>query len=492
MPFENHYITTGGAGGSGGAIGAGEPLQTSIEFPASQHQMIHIASRIFNTPLLIEPNKLQAILHAIGDRLDISVEAPFDAGVMAPKPAAFHPGFTDEDRAEGRYHLRGGVAVLEISGTLVHKGAWLGSYSGMVSYDGLSRQLDMIAHDQDVKALLLNIHSYGGEVAGCFDLVDQIYQMRDAMPITALVSDAACSAAYAIASAAHEVVLTQAGMAGSIGVVLTHFDMSKRAEQQGVAVTHIYAGTEKVLGTPFKALSAADRKKLQTEVDGLYELFLAKVARNRDANADLFRSTEAATFYAADAIAAGLADRIAAPRDVLAQMMDKMTRHRDTGEDGQDQEDVTTDDIFDAAAAANQQESTTMSIDKPNAAAVKDQSATEQQLAAAREDGKTQGSKDAVAADRARIQQILGCEEAKERGSLAHHLALETDMSVDAAVALLGKSGKETSGATPLRAAMAATGTPGFSNPNPPDGEDVVVRINSAKIYESRRQAARS
>lgn len=473
-----------------------DPQQGSLDLPDSHTQMIHIASRIFNTPLLIEPNKLQAILHAIGDRLDIVVDAPADPRMLAPAPAAFHPGWSEQDRAAGRYHLRGGVAILEISGTLVHKGAWLGSYSGMVSYDGLGRQLDMIANDPDVKALLLNIHSYGGEVAGCFDLVDQIYELREQMPITSLISDAACSAAYAIASAADELVVTQTGMAGSIGVVLTHFDLTKRAEQQGVAVTHIYAGKEKILGSPFKSLSAADRKKLQTEVDALYELFLNKVARNRGQSADLIRDTEAAVFYAADAVEAGLADRVDSPRNVLAQLIDgsKPSKASDTGDDGQDQDGViivVDDSNSDAAAAANQQETETMKDDKPNAAAEQSQAATKEQINQARDEGKAEGVQEGVAADRARIQQILGSEEAKARSNLAHHLALETDMDADKAIALLGKTAKETGADSPLRAAMEGR-SPGIESPDPNDDEGNVVRIDSAKIYESRRQAARS
>jgi signal peptide peptidase SppA len=454
-------------------------------------ELIHIASRIFNTPLLIEPNKLQAILHAIGDRMHITVEAPTDPALMR-QPQAFHPGFTDEDfesgrYPRGRYMVRNGVAILEIQGTLVHKGAWMGSYSGMTSYDGIGRQLDMIAADEDVKALLLNMHSYGGEIAGCFDLADQIYEMRGSMPITALVSDAAASAAYAIASAADEVVLTQAGLAGSIGVVLTHYDLTKCAEQQGVAVTHIYAGKEKVLGTPFKALSAADRRKLQDEVDDLYEMFLAKVARNRDTDANIFRDTEAAVFYADKAIAARLADRIGSPRAVLAELMQKVSpglasRMEDEGED----------DMFsDAAAAATTQEKVAMT-DQAKAAADEQKAVTQKLIAEARQAGKAEGAQEAVTAERERIGKILGSEQAKERSSLAHHLALETDMTSEAAIALLGKSAPESSGATPLRSAMSAQGTPGISNPQPPEVDVEAVRIDSASIYAARRKAARA
>jgi hypothetical protein len=64
---------------------------------------------------------------------------------------------------------------------------------------------------------------------------------------------------------------------------------------------------------------------------------------------------------------------------------------------------------------------------------------------------------EARTAERTRIAAILGSDEAKGRGDLASHLALETDTAADAAVAILGKSAKESAGApsTPFNDAMS-------------------------------------
>lgn len=49
---------------------------------------------------------------------------------------------------------------------------------------------------------------------------------------------------------------------------------------------------------------------------------------------------------------------------------------------------------------------------------------------------------EAVTAERGRAKAILGHADAKGREDLAHHLAFETDMSADAATAMLGKAPK--------------------------------------------------
>ena len=53
-----------------------------------------------------------------------------------------------------------------------------------------------------------------------------------------------------------------------------------------------------------------------------------------------------------------------------------------------------------------------------------------------------QAQSEAKTAERSRIQAILASEEAKDRGDLAQHLAFATDMTPDAAVAMLAKAPK--------------------------------------------------
>jgi len=144
------------------------------------------------------------------------------------------------------------------------------------------------------------------------------------------------------------------------------------------------------------------------------------------------------------------------------------------------------------AAAAADDEELDMSNDNSKAAADKDKAATDKQLATACEEAKAEGRSEAIAAERERIGQILGSEEAKTRAGLAQHLALETDMAAEQAIALLAKSAPEAETASALDKAMNKTGSPGVEQPNPPEGESVVTRIDTAKIYESRRQATRS
>jgi ClpP class serine protease len=74
----------------------------------------------------------------------------------------------------------------------------------------------------------------GGEVSGCFDLVDAIYAIRGKKPIWGILNEYAYSAGYAIASACDYVTVPRTGGVGSIGVITMHVDMSKAIDSAGL------------------------------------------------------------------------------------------------------------------------------------------------------------------------------------------------------------------------------------------------------------------
>lgn len=80
-------------------------------------------------------------------------------------------------------------------------------------------------------------------------------------------------------------------------------------------------------------------------------------------------------------------------------------------------------------------------------------------------------------AERARVNGILTCEEAKGREAMANHLAMNTDMSVDEAKAMLAvapKADAKASAENAFEKAMANT-------PNPQVGSDAAAASASAE-----------
>lgn len=278
------------------------------------HRLGDLAQRMFNTPLAIHPQKAEIIMAALADRLGIS-----NAMYLDGRNIKMSNDFgEDEDERKSNnprsgYDVVEGVAIIQIRGTLVQRCGSLRPYSGMTGYNAIRQNLLLAMDDSRVKGILLDIDSPGGEVSGCFDLADAIYEMRGIKPMHSVLSDKAYSAAYAIASATDKITIPRTGGVGSVGVVTMHIDWSKAIGEAGMKVTFITYGDRKAEGNQFEPLSKETLGHIQSDITKIGELFVETVSRNRNLSSAKIRATEAACYMGADGVAIGLADAVMPP-----------------------------------------------------------------------------------------------------------------------------------------------------------------------------------
>jgi len=286
-----------------------------------------LSQRMFNTPVAIHPAKAEVIIAALADRIGVAHMFRANGEAAALVPMAFADddwGGSSARASEEGYDLVEGVAVIHVAGTLVQKNGYLRPYSGMTGYDGIRQNLLTAFYDPAVKAIALDIDSPGGEVAGCFDLVDQIYSLRGKKPIWAILDEVAYSAAYAIASAADHITVPRTGGVGSIGVVCCHTDWSKALEGAGVKVTFIQYGDLKTDGAAEKPLSDEALARFQADIDAMGELFTETVARNRSMSVAKVRATQAGTYLGQAGVSLGLADDVMAPDAAFRELLSSL------------------------------------------------------------------------------------------------------------------------------------------------------------------------
>ncbi|MFT8430752.1 S49 family peptidase [Acetobacter orientalis] len=282
----------------------------------------HLAQRMFNTPIAIHPQKAEIVVAALADRLGIA-HMFRDGQHIAMGPGMI--ALDEADRAaEKAYDVVAGIAVIPIQGTLVQKLNSLRPFSGMTGYDGIRLNFLDALNDKSVKAIVLDIDSPGGEVAGCFDLVDLIYQARGQKPIHAILDENAFSAAYALASAADRITVPRTGGTGSIGVILMHVDLSQSLSKAGVVVTMVRYGAYKAEGSEYESLSEGALARIQADIDQMGALFCETVARNRGLKTSAVKGLEARTYMGAAGVAAGLADQVCAPDAAFANLLSSL------------------------------------------------------------------------------------------------------------------------------------------------------------------------
>lgn len=279
-----------------------------------------LAQRVFNRPLAITPDKAEVIVAALAQRIGIARLVRADGTVLA------FDGDDDFAPTGGRKDPRGydivaGAAVIPVHGTLVQKLGTLRPYSGMTGYDGIRQNLLFAIADDDVEGIVFDVDSPGGEVAGCFDLADEIFRARSRKPIWSILSENAFSAAYALASSTSRVIVPRTGGTGSVGIICMHVDMSGWLKKEGITVTLISYGERKADGTDTAPLSREALARAQTDVDTMGRMFDELVARNRKIAAAKVKSYEAATFMGASGVTAGLADAVMAPDAAMREFI---------------------------------------------------------------------------------------------------------------------------------------------------------------------------
>jgi len=285
--------------------------------------MMRLLAEFYTTPSAVDPAvhaQMQVLLERWASGMRLSSEQISAAVGNAPQAAA-------ERREQVRASGGGGVAILPVYGVLTHRAYAANSVSTpMTSTETLAAAVRSAVNNPDVGALVLDIDSPGGSVFGVQELGDTIYKLRNVKPIVAVANAQAASGAYWVASQATEIVVTPSGAVGSLGAFMAHTDNSAKYAADGVKKTYVYAGKYKVEGNDAGPLEGEGLVHAQSMVDSFYSAFVRSVARGRDVSVDAARGPnfgEGRMVLARQAVAHGMADRIAPLDDVVAGLLAK-------------------------------------------------------------------------------------------------------------------------------------------------------------------------
>jgi capsid assembly protease len=283
-----------------------------------------ISSRLFNAPLMLRPEKAEMLCAALVDRLGIAKLDSIDGTSLSAsqlRQKAMDWGYDYVPKtARDMYVVEDRVARLSIDGTLVHKLGGVEPSSGMIGFDQLDRIIADAQSNKAVGAILLDIDSPGGEVAGCFEFARKLRTMGKSgggKPIVAFANEMACSAAYAIAASCDAVMTTETGITGSIGVYTLMVDMTKGLQKGGIDVRMIRAGERKARGGPYEKADAEVVSKLEAWVDDTWRIFCDHVAVGRPISAEAVRALEGDWFTGAEALDLGLVDAVDSPEAIF-------------------------------------------------------------------------------------------------------------------------------------------------------------------------------
>lgn len=272
----------------------------------------HLCTWVIEHPWALTRDWCALIAGILANR--IAGDAPDEAGIALAMQAR-----------EGRtlpVASGGSVAVIPIKGVIAPRMNLFSNISGGTTFEGLGQEVRAAAADPNIKAIVLDVDSPGGNVAGATIFHHEIMRAKERTPVIGQVQFLGASAAYWALSACSEIVAAPESLVGSIGVYALHDDISKALAQRGITRSVLSAGKFKAEGVDGGPLTDDARAHVQGLIDGAYGRFVGDVARGRKIRPADVRNGfgEGRVIDADQALALGMIDRIATLSDTLARV----------------------------------------------------------------------------------------------------------------------------------------------------------------------------
>ena len=212
------------------------------------------------------------------------------------------------------------VGIVTIYGTLTQRGDVVNSVQTR-STDQVAAEVQAMALDGQLDAIVLDVDSPGGEVYGVPEAWAAISAAAKLKPIVAAANSQAASAALYLASAATEIYVTPSGEVGSVGVYALHVNAAKALQDAGEEWEFVVADDSpfKVESAPTGPLSDDARGQIKKSVNRYMETFVRDLATGRGVSAKHAREQFGGgrMLGPQEAVAARLADRVGTLQEAI-------------------------------------------------------------------------------------------------------------------------------------------------------------------------------
>jgi len=181
-----------------------------------------------------------------------------------------------------------------------------------IGSDRISKAIRKARLDDKVKAIVLRVNSPGGSALASDVIWREVVLAKAVKPVVASMGDVAASGGYYISCAADTIVASPNTITGSIGVFGLMFNMKNMFNNKfGITIDTVKTNHYADIGTPFRALTQAERDIIQNSVNDIYDAFIGKVAEGRGlTKAQVDSIGQGRVWSGADAINIGLVDVI--------------------------------------------------------------------------------------------------------------------------------------------------------------------------------------
>jgi len=181
-------------------------------------------------------------------------------------------------------------------------------------------EIDQMASDASIRAIVLRIDSPGGAVVASDQIWRAVRRARQRKPVIASLGAVAASGGYYVACAADEIWADPSTITGSIGIFYGKVDVAQLAGELGVAIEHLSRGAHAGAESIYRPFTDEERAALADVMRSYYRMFLERVAEGRGMTVAQVDAVARGRVHSGDAAQKiGLVDRLGGLSSALAR-----------------------------------------------------------------------------------------------------------------------------------------------------------------------------
>ncbi len=174
------------------------------------------------------------------------------------------------------------------------------------------RQIRAAKNNPDIDGIILELDSPGGGITASDMIYEELMSFKRKKPgavVVALMEDLAASGAYYVAMPADHIIAHPTTLTGSIGVMISTFNIKELAQKVGVTNVTFASGENKGMLSPFEDMTPEQNRLIQEVVDEMHTRFVQLVAESRQLPEEEVRKiADGRVFTSSKAIEYGLVD----------------------------------------------------------------------------------------------------------------------------------------------------------------------------------------
>lgn len=214
------------------------------------------------------------------------------------------------------------IAVYYAEGDIVDNaaaGALGGNVTQIVGKD-VVKDLDELANDDDVKAVVLRVNSGGGSAYASEQMWHAVQLLKQKKPVVVSMSGLAASGGYYLSCGADYIVADAGTLTGSIGIFGMIPDFSElMTDKLGLHFDVVKTNAASDFGAMGRGFNPAEGAALQGYVNRGYALFLRRVADGRGMKpADVDKIAQGRVWTGSQALKIKLVDKLGTLDDAIA------------------------------------------------------------------------------------------------------------------------------------------------------------------------------